>query len=155
MSQFEDKILQAYRNGSDLGYIVESFNVTHKQIKKILISYKEQNHVKRTFTEEFKKLIAERDMNGVARRQIANELDINVNTVKKACEQFGQSFKERASSENEFTKIEGEFSKDSCPSCSSKNVNEVEEDTIYCMDCGNEFIIKEDHILKVNWEYIE
>jgi transposase-like protein len=155
LNDLEQKILKAYQDGSDVGYIIECFNTTHKKVKEVLIAYKDANRYKRTFTDEFKKVVAERDINGVARRQIAQELEINVNTVKKACEQFGQAFKEKATSENEYTRIDGEFTMFKCPSCRSSKVNEVEDKTIYCKNCGNEHIINEDHALKINWEYLD
>lgn len=154
-NEFETKILQAYKEGNDLGYIIESVNTTHKSIKDILLRYKEANRKGRSFTDEFKKMVAERDMNGVSRRQISIELEINVNTVKKACELFGKAFKEKAVSGNEYTRIDGKFDLKSCPSCESKKVNEVEDKTIYCKNCGDEHIIKKDHALKVNWEYLD
>jgi hypothetical protein len=151
----ERKILDAYQDGSDIGYIIESFNITHSTVKQVLLSFKDANRHKRTFTDEFKKVIAERDKNGIARRQISLELEININTVKKACELFGQSFKDKASSENEYTRIDGEFDLKSCPSCKSKNVNVIDENCVYCKKCGNEHIIKIDHALKINWEYLD
>lgn len=153
--ELKEKVLEAYQNGSNLGYMVECFNISNEEIKEILINYKENNRVKRTFTDDFKRLIAERDINGVARRQIAEELGINVNTVKKACQQFGQAFKEKSTSEQVYTRIDGEFWLDSCPSCNSYKVNVVEDNTTYCKDCGCEHIIKEDHALRLNWEYLE
>jgi predicted RNA-binding Zn-ribbon protein involved in translation (DUF1610 family) len=154
-NELELKVLEAYQEGSDLGYIVECFNITHSRVKQILTAFKDANRVKRTFTDDFKKVIAERDINGVPRRQIALELEINVNTVKKACGKFGQALKDRASSENEYTRIEGEFDLKTCPSCGSSNVNIVEDNTTYCKKCGNEHIINEDHALKLNWEYLD
>lgn len=150
----KEEILEAYMDGKELTTITEKFNTTYTNVKNILITYKEDNRNKRTFTDDFKKTIAERDINGVPRSAIASELDINVNTVKKACEKFGQSLKDRATSANEFTRIDGSFNLGECPSCSSKKVNEVDDDTIYCKDCGNEHIIKDSHVLKVNWEYL-
>jgi Zn finger protein HypA/HybF involved in hydrogenase expression len=155
LNELEQKILDAYQDGSDVGYIIECLNTTHSKVKEVLLAYKDANRYKRTFTDEFKRMIAERDINGVARRQIALELEINVNTVKKACEQFGQAFKEKATSENEYTRIDGEFGLDTCPSCGSNSVNIVEDNTTYCKKCGNEHIIKEDHALKINWEYLD
>jgi transposase-like protein len=155
LNELEQKILNAYQDGSDLNYIIQQFNTTHQNVKNILINLKENSRFKRTFTDEFKVMIAERDVNGVARRQIAQELEINVNTVKKACEQFGQAFKDKASSENEYTRIDGDFNMSKCPSCKSSKVNEVEEDTTYCKNCGSEHIIKKDHALKINWEFLE
>jgi hypothetical protein len=151
----ELKILEMYQDGMDVGLIVEKLNIPHKVISKTLELYKENNRLKKSFTDEFKMMIAERDMNGVSRRQIASELGINANTVKKACEQFGQTHKEKASSENEYTRIEGSFPLDVCPSCKSKSVNVVDDNTTYCKKCGSEHIHNKDHALKINWEYVE
>ena len=149
------KVLEAYRDGSSLETIQSSFNLTKEQIKNILIQEKENNRFKRTFTDDFKRIIAERDTNGIPRRQISLELEISVNTVKKACEQFGQVFKERASSDNAFTRIERELDMTTCASCGSKKVNLVEENTTYCLSCGSEHIHHKDHVLRVNWEYLD
>jgi transposase-like protein len=151
----EQKVVDAYADGSPIQLIAESFKISHEQIKDILIKYKEESRFKKTFTDEFKKMISQRDINGVSRRQIADELNINANTVKKACEQFGQALKERAVSENTYTRINGNFTMKSCPSCGSSRVNAVEENTIYCKSCGEEHIINEDHALKLNWEYLD
>ena len=153
--KLEDKILNAYRNGSDLGYIIEKLNIPHKKVKQVIIGFKEANRLKKSFTDEFKMLIAERDSNGVSRRKIASELEINANTVKKACEAFGQAHKEKASSENEYTRINKTFPLTICPSCNSNNVNIVEDNTTYCKDCGNEHIHHQGYTLVVNWEYVE
>lgn len=163
----EEKVIGAYADGSELGLIVESFNITYKQVTQILASFKEANKGKRSYSDEFKRVIAERDMNGIDRTAIRKELEINSITIKKACEQFGQSSKNKASSENEYTRIEGEVSKDICPSCKSRKNNIVDEETTYCMDCGKEHVYKTETIqdgeeettityaLKVNWEYVE
>lgn len=149
------KILDAYADGSALGLIIESFNITHKQLVSELLSYKEESRYKKTFTDEFKTIIAQRDINGVSRSDIAKELQINANTVKKACEQFGNSLKGRAKSDNEFTRIDGVFPLDKCPSCGSKKVNLVDEKTTYCKECGSEHIHEKDHVLKLAWEYLK
>lgn len=154
-SNLERKVLDAYQDGSSMNYIVECFNVSHEKVKEILISFRENNRFKRTFTDEFKKVIAERDINGIPRRQISLELEINISTVKKACEKFGQSLKDRAISDNLYTRINVEFDMSTCPSCSSKNVNKVEDNTTFCKKCGNEHIHMIDHALKLNWEYLD
>jgi predicted RNA-binding Zn-ribbon protein involved in translation (DUF1610 family) len=151
----KQKVIDAYADGSPIQFIAESFKISQELTKDILIKYKEESRFKKTFTDEFKKMIAQRDINGVSRRQIADELNINANTVKKACEQFGQTLKERAVSENAYTRIDGKFTMKSCPSCKSKKVNNVDENTIYCMNCGEEHIIKDDHALRLNWEYLD
>src|SRR5690606_11006195 len=114
-----------------LEYIIESLNITYKKVKQILINFKESNRYKRTFTDEFKKVIAERDMNGISRRQISLELEINANTVKRACEAFGQSLKGRVTSDNEYTKIDNVSDMSKCLLCGSKDLNEVDLNTYY------------------------
>lgn len=149
-------MLDAYADGSELGLIISSFNITYSQAIEILKSFKEDNRMKKSFKDDFKIMVAQRDINGVARSTIAKELDINPNTVKKFCEQFGQALKEKsAMSEKAFTRIDGEFDLKTCPSCNSKKVNIVEDNTTYCKECGNEHIINEDHALRINFEYIE
>lgn len=155
MDSIEEKVVKAYRSGSEMGYIIESLNITYKRVKQILLNLKESNRHKRTFTDEFKRIIAERDMNGISRRQISLELEINANTVKRACEQFGQTFKDKATSDNQYTRLDGEFDMSECPTCKSKNVNEVDDNTTYCLECGGEHIFKKDHVLRVNWEFVE
>lgn len=155
MNSIEERIIDAYRDGIEMGQIVESVNLSYKAVRDVLIQLKESNRHKRTFTDEFKKIIAERDVNGVSRRQISQELEINANTVKRACELFGQALKDIAPSGNEYTKLDGKFDIDSCPTCKSKDVNLVDEKTTYCMKCGNEHIFDGYSVLKVNWEHLE
>ncbi len=164
-----EKVLEAYSDGMPLGRIVEKFNVPYKRIKDILHTYKEQSRKGRTFTDEFKQMIAERDMRGVTRKDISEELEINTGTVKKACEQFGQAIKEKASSDNQYTLVDvKDLSK--CPSCDSKKVNKIDSmamnqntEGIFCKNCGDEhfyFKVYEDDkhvrtdIYKVNFEYL-
>lgn len=151
----EQKVLEAYTDGSTLNLISESFNITIEEIENILINYKEKSKLNKSFTDEFKQMIAERDLNGVARSTIAKELKLNVNTIKKACELFGQAIKDKAPSDLAFTRIDGQFTMDTCPNCKSSRVNEVDDKTIYCKDCGNEFFEDDGVVYKVNWEYIE
>jgi transposase-like protein len=154
-NELEQKILDAYRLGSDITYIVECFDISSKDLKSLLLRYKDSNRSGRTFTDEFKMMIAERDISGVARRRISVELEVNINTVKKSCEKFGQSLKDVATSENAYTRIEGSFDMSVCPSCHSRNVNEVDDKTTYCKSCGSECIHEEDYALSINWEYLE
>lgn len=163
----KQKILEAYSDGSPIALIVESFNTTYEQVIEVLNTYKEDSRYKRTFTEEFRRMIAERDMNGVTRSSIAKELKLNVNTVKKACEAYGQTLKEKATSDKALTKIDGEFKLDTCPSCGSKKNNLVDENITFCMSCDSEHeyffekvdkdgkVTEKPYVMKVNFEYIE
>lgn len=162
----EQKVIIAYTDGSPIPLIAESFKISKELVRDILLKYKEENTLKKSFTVEFRKMIAQRDIGGIARSSIAKELDINPNTVKKACEDFGQAIKEKAVSDRAFTRINGDFDMNECPSCNSKKVNEVDDNTIYCKKCGSEHIIHKSYedkdgvlhngyALKVNFEYLE
>lgn len=151
----KEEILEAYSNGIPLGMIIESLNLTHKQVKQVLLKFKEDNRLNRSFTDNFKIIIAERDINGVTRSEIAKELEINAGTVKKACEKFGQSIKDKASSDNVYTRIDGKFEMSHCPSCGSGKNNIVDENITFCMDCDSEHEYYDDHVLKVNFEYLD
>lgn len=153
--ELEQKVLEAYRDGSEIGFMVECFNISHEEIKKIILNFRDVNRNKRTFEDDLKIVIAERDMNGIARSTIAKELEINVNTVKKACAKFGQALKEKTVTEYNYTTIMGYFDMDSCPTCNSTRVNNVDNETTYCKNCGNEHVHKEDHALRINWEYLD
>ena len=148
-------IINAYADGSPLSLIAESFNLTVEELKELLISYKKSNKMSKSFTEDFKKTIAERDINGIARNSIAKELEINISTVKKACEKYGQSLKDKAISENLYTRIDGDFDMKKCPSCNSRKNNSVGENATYCLDCDSEHEYYDGYVLKLNFEYLE
>jgi len=157
-----ENVLQAYQDGSDVAYIIECFNITHEEFKKILLDYKEGNRHKRTFTKEFRQMVAERDINGVSRRQIASELEINFTTIKRACEEFGQAVKDKATSDQAYTIVEGVKGLEVCPSCQSKSVNEINSIAdnvnttgIYCKNCGDEHFTIGNDVYRVNFEYLE
>lgn len=150
-----EAILGAYADGSPLSLMAESFDLTVEELEDFLIAYKKSNKMNKSFTENFKKIIAERDINGVARNTIAKELGINISTVKKACEKYGQSLKDKAVSDNLYTKIVGEFDMATCPNCGSKKNNRVDENTTYCMSCDSEFEYYDGYVMKLNFEYLE
>lgn len=163
----EQKVIEAYADGSQLTLIAESFNISETQVIEILRNFKEKSRYKKTFTDEFKKVISERDINGIARRTIGEELGINASTVKKACEKFGQAIKEKATSDQAYTRIDGEFDLKVCPSCGSNKNNLVDDSTTFCMSCDSEHEyyfgekdeddewVENPYVLKINFEYIE
>lgn len=152
-----ENVIEDYAEGVSLEFIAFERSMTTQDVLMILRQYKEKCTVSRTFTDEFRIMIATRDLKeDLTRNSIAEDLQINPNTVKKACEAFGNAFKEKAQSAQEFTRTEGLFSFKECPSCKSKKVNKVDENTLYCMDCGDEHIFhfEEEYILKVNYEWL-
>lgn len=175
----EEKVLGAYADGSEIRYIAKCFEMTEEEVLAVLHNFREKSRYKRSFTDDFKKLVAERDLK-FSRRQIAQELGINVATVKKSCEQFGNALKDKAVSDNMYSLVEGVDNLDVCPSCHSHKVNKIESIAdnintkgIYCMNCGDEhFTLNETEeiedkdgnkktivtgtlVYKVNFEYLE
>ena len=150
-----EKIIEAYMNGMEIDAIAEGCQLAPGDVLDRLRHHKEQSIHKRTFSDAFKRMIAERDLSGVARASIAKELGLNISTVKKSCELFGQNYKERAVSENMYTRIEGNAANDRCVKCESRHYNEVEEHTYFCFTCGAEAIHGDGYVLLVNWEYVD
>jgi len=155
-----DRILESYSSGDSIQVISEMLGLSEDNVIEELLKYKDESRTKNTFNDEFKKIVAERDINGASRSDIARELNINANTVKKACVKFGQAIKEKPSEESVYTRIDGEFTLDICPSCGSRKNNLVDEFTTFCMSCDSEheYYEGEDgkgYVLRINFEYIE
>lgn len=161
MLELNDRVIELYREGCNLEYLAKCLNISSEVVEDVLSKYKEDNRNKRGFNDKFKETIAMRDLNDVSRRQISIELGINIATVKKACEKFGQSIKNKDAFENEHTKLDEFYDLSYCPKCHSKNVNKVEDNAIFCKECLSEFYnevdeeneIYETHI--INWEYVD
>lgn len=152
----KELVLSDYEKGFSLTYIALVNGIEVEDILSTLKDYKEESSLKNGLTTEFKKLIAKRDIHdGVSRISISRELGVNSNTVKKACEKYGRALKESGGNGQEHTKIEGNFVKTVCPSCSSKKVNQVDKDTIFCKQCGDEHIFKEGYVLRINFEFFD
>lgn len=160
MKSLEDKIIEMYKNGSELSTILQKLNITYKKVKKTLDNLRESSREGRSFSDDFRKIISRRDARGIPRKHIAEELGINVNTVKNACDKFGDKIKEKHNSENSFELVENVKDEDVlkytkiCNNCNN-SLNGVEDNVFYCRSCDNEYTIKEDKLYKLNWEYVE
>ena len=150
-----NKLKEMYGKGMPLSLIAEEFKVTEEEVLKQLRDIKKQSVYGRTYSDNLKQLISKRDAAGVSRRTISFELEVGMATVKRSCEQFGNAFKDASKSDKRYTIIAGKHDFDKCPLCKSQKVNVVEERTTYCKSCNNEFVHKPDHVLKVNWEYVD
>lgn len=156
------EIIVAYRKGYDLEYISKQQGIALNDVENYLASFKESSKYKNSFTSEFKEAIAKRDASGVSRKQISREMGITEETVKKYCIKYGEVHKVKVVlREDEYTSFPREFDMSTCPSCDSRNVNNVgggrgkPSRNTYCMDCGDEYIHQKNSVLKVNWEYFE
>lgn len=150
-----DKLISLYKDGRSLDYISKKIKLPKGDVESFFKNLKNKHRFKRAYTDDFKIIIAERDISdGASRRKIASELGISTNTVRRACEDFGQPFKEVVSKNDIYERIDGVFNKEECISCNSIKVNRVDDNTFYCKRCGSEHIINSDHALKIKWEYL-
>lgn len=153
-THYEEFVL-LYEDGLSIGSISEHFGIKEEEVYDCLEQLKSIHKQGRGFDDDFKKIVAMRDKSEVSRRQLSAELSINIATVKKACEKFGQSVKSKDAFENYYKELDKHYDLTSCPECNSKKMNEVDDNTYYCFDCGNEFFNKEDKTYCINWEYID
>lgn len=154
----EEEIIFRYSKGAHIDIIAKELGINIAQIMEALAVFKLNNTRSGSFSDELKKVIAERDLNGVQRSMISKELMISQTTIRKCCKEFGDASKMKKDTSNAYLKIKGDFSQDICPECSSRHVNEVNELTIYCMNCGGEFVFNdlgESHIFKILWMNID
>ena len=151
----KESVISRYSDGMSLQWISNNFDITIKEVKDILLEFKNDNkkgHNRILYKDELFMVVAERDLNGVSRRDIETELEINIATVRSACEKFGKGCK---SKKNPYIKVDcKDLSK--CPHCNSDKVNQVDEDglNVYCMDCGNEFFEEGEDFWMIDWSYI-
>lgn len=101
-----NKAVQMYRDGeqmSEINKLLVPLGFTAKDFTANLLdngtlkssngkSKKKKQNGKR-LTEDLKKIISERDSNGVSRSEIIDELGINFVTVRRACEKYGSAKK--------------------------------------------------------------
>lgn len=160
-TKLENKILSYYRDGSEIELMSYVLNVDIDTILQTVRNYKEQSKYKNSYTIEFKTMIAERDMNGISRTSIKNELDIHESTIRKFCTKYGVAKKEKeteSESDEVYTYYSNGLLLDSCPKCSSKKLNVIIEyfgEEKYCMNCSSQFKQVGDTIHILNWEYID
>lgn len=157
-TELENKILKHYRGGSEIELMSYVLNVDIDTILQTVRNYKEQSKYKNSYTIEFKTMIAERDMNGISRTSIKNELDIHENTIRKFCTKYGVAKKEtETESDEEYSYYSEGLLLDNCPKCNSRKLNIIMEyngEEKYCMDCSSQFKQVDNAIHILNWEYI-
>lgn len=158
-NKLQDKILSSYRGGSEIELISYVLNVDIDIILQTIRNYKKSSKHKNSYTVEFKTMIAERDMNGVSRTNIKNELDIHENTIRKFCQKYGVVKKEKETESDElYTYYSEGLLLNSCPKCNGKKLNTVTEyfgEEKYCINCSSQFKQVGDSIHILNWEYID
>ena len=85
-----DKLVELYKNGGNIREAISDRKERNSFLKRLRDEgINENNRLK----EDFRKIIAMRDGNGVSRAQISQELNINYNTIKTACSKYGSAVK--------------------------------------------------------------
>ena len=150
----EKQIIELYMTGKTIDEIIVEMNLPYKKVMELLEQYKYRNTTSGKYSDELKAVIAKRCENGVSCKQVANELEIGYKKVREIHKK-NQNKDKDIILESLYTKLEGDFSYDKCPTCGSKKVNEVGVKTTYCLKCGNEHIFRKGYVLRINWEYVD
>lgn len=151
-----EDVVEEYEQGHPISYIAEMLGIEESVVLGFLRQHRDNSRLPNSYTDDFKQMIAMRDLNdGVTRSSISKELEVNPNTIKKACNKYGQALKGKSKSEQMYLRIDGVFARDKCPSCKSKKINEVDDNTYYCKDCGDEHIFYDEYIQKINFEWVD
>ena len=151
-------IIEEYSKGFSLGIIAENLECDIKEVEEYLLDLKNHSKEGRSFNNEYKTMIANREKRGVSRRKSSKELGINPNTVKNACNEIGLNPPKESDSSGEQEErhdiiISGEIDKN-CVFCDSRRVSKVDKKIVFCIDCNSEYKVYDDHVMKTNWEYI-
>lgn len=170
-----NEVIKLYRYGYDIEEIVNSTGGSEGEIYHILFDFKKKNSTYngRRLNDDFKKLVCDRISAGASRNSVAEELNISWSLIYDSLKRFGGEELQRSSTRgrkseqsNGYTLINWR-SFDQCPECLGFNVNDVNsylEEEIevakriknsYCIDCGTEWLEKENNVVKVDWEFLE
>lgn len=151
-------------DGASIEDIADNVKASPEQVSDILKEYKNSQKVKGVYTEEFMKLIANRDRMNIQRNTIMKELNVSRTILIKSIKKYGFIKKiDNDASEEIIGKIDtANFEFKECPECSSKKINTIETlhndatiNGIYCIKCGNEFFSNRGYIYKVKWENVD
>lgn len=179
-----EQVISKYSEGKSLESISSKLGLALEEVQSFLTQFKNDNRKnKNSYMNDIKEVVAMRVDSGVAVAEISRELQLNKMTVKRFHLKFGEVNRKQPLEEHMFTRIDGEHWREICPSCGSKNNNQVNEESTYCMDCGIEhtycveylspdgkkFIVYSEavehcgaeqvrstcYVLKLNYEYME
>ena len=158
-----DKLVELYKNGGNIREAISDRKERNSFLKRLRDEgINENNRLK----EDFRKIIAMRDGNGVSRAQISQELNINYNTIKTACSKYGSAVKNKANHPQKYKKLDKNLDLSTCPSCNSglKEMDILMDDsfpeaftskTYYCFECGEEFFNFNGDTYYIDWAFID
>ena len=160
-SNLVDSVLSMYGSGIDIetihSYLV-NYNVDFGSIINILREVKRSSSSR--LPENLRMAIANRDICGVTRSNIAKELDVNLKTIRRSCEKYGSPNKNPVNRDDEILELLDyniKMSGDSllCPKCNYRANSVVDSDTVFfCKNCYEEYTVLDDKIYRTRWENI-
>lgn len=160
-SNLVDSVLSMYGSGIDIetihSYLV-NYNVDFGSIVNILREGKRSSSSR--LPENLRMAIANRDICGVTRSNIAKELDVNLKTIRRSCEKYGSPNKNPVNRDDEILELLDyniKMSGDSllCPKCNYRANSVVDSDTVFfCKNCYEEYTVLDDKIYRTRWENI-
>lgn len=160
-SNLVDSVLSMYGSGIDIdtiqNYLI-SYNVDFESIVNILREGKRSSSSR--LPENLRIAIANRDICGVTRSNIAKELDVNLKTIRRSCEKYGSPNKNPVNRDDEILELLDyniKMSGDSllCPKCNYRANSVVDSDTVFfCKNCYEEYTVLDDKIYRTRWENI-
>lgn len=174
-----NKAVQMYRDGEQmseinkllvpLGFTAKDFTANlldNETLKSSNGKSKKKKQNGKRLTEDLKKIISERDYNGVSRSEIIDELGINFVTVRRACEKYGSAKKyaERTNDLDLYEKVDAPVKKVDggiqCHIC-KKRANAVDDafNVYYCPNCFEEYTVRfkkgNEILYRTRWENVD
>lgn len=146
-------------------YLSESEYTAQDFIDELILREVTVSATKKTgkrLSEDLKKIIAQRDENGISRTDIFKELNLNFVTVRRACEKYGSSNKYNGRISHRDTYEVVPFAikhiEDgiTCPICRGRaNSTEGSPDIFFCVKCLEEYTIRHEKLYRTRWENID
>lgn len=151
--------IDKYLKSSDSQYTAKDF-IDELILREVTVSETKKNG--KRLSEGLKKLIAQRDENGITRTEIFKELNLNFVTVRRACEKYGSAnkYSGRVSYRDiyEVVPFAIQYVEDGikCPICRGRaNSTEGSPDIFYCVKCLEEYTVRHGKLYRTRWENID
>ena len=144
---------------ADSGHTAQDF-INELILREITVS--ETKKTGKRLSEDLKKLIAQRDGNGISRTEIFKELNLNFVTVRRACEKYGSAnkYNGRVSHRDIYEVVPFAIKHVpdgiTCPICRGRaNSTEGSPDIFFCVKCLEEYTIRHQKLYRTRWENID
>lgn len=163
MSGVDKRVIDLYEEGIPMKGISLETGLPLADIIKNLQTFRKSQLFKGQYSDKLMMIVSSRDASGATRKDIMEELGVSRNFLERAIREYGFIKKSIDGDEEHFymNASDGyEFLE--CPECESSRINNISgeygegnAENIYCMNCGSEFILKDNKIYIIKWEYID